>query len=346
MKDIDFEELDRAVSSHMNKGPKPKPSVTTSTPPAPVKAVPLAAASTQKPVTTVVSQPARPAMPPRAITTAPSPKGRFMDMVRPAPARDETIAPPSASIPRQAAAVQPVRLQPPVASSARTSESPPKPLSDISPSAQTVRPNQSARLEPVALSGSEPTPLVSPFLKDAKVEKRPLGRTADAGGWSEPLSEPYDHEIDLISETETDLQASPPSSRDAQVPEQPLPAELNSELLSIEMNDGDGDGNGADLHEASLSHVRTASVSHLAAPDEAGRLAASPAPRQAIPAVQTELEAPGGSVYDTAAYHQPLAHPAKKQPGWMYVAVTVLILLLGAAGGAALYYLLLSGARS
>ena len=46
-----------------------------------------------------------------------------------------------------------------------------------------------------------------------------------------------------------------------------------------------------------------------------------------------------GAIYDTDTYHQPIAHPAKKKSGWMWVVWIVAILLLGAGGGAALYFL-------
>jgi hypothetical protein len=45
-----------------------------------------------------------------------------------------------------------------------------------------------------------------------------------------------------------------------------------------------------------------------------------------------------GGIYDTDSYHQPLAHPAKKKSGWLWVLWIVIILIIGAGGGAALYF--------
>ena len=44
------------------------------------------------------------------------------------------------------------------------------------------------------------------------------------------------------------------------------------------------------------------------------------------------------AIYDTDTYHKPLAHPAKKKSGWLWVLWIILLLALGAGGAAALYY--------
>lgn len=44
-----------------------------------------------------------------------------------------------------------------------------------------------------------------------------------------------------------------------------------------------------------------------------------------------------GAIYDTATYHQPLSHPAKKSSGWLWVILIIAIILIGAGAGAYIY---------
>jgi Rad3-related DNA helicase len=51
-------------------------------------------------------------------------------------------------------------------------------------------------------------------------------------------------------------------------------------------------------------------------------------------ALWVELEA----LYDSVAATTPLAHPAKKSSGWLWVLWIILLIILGAGGAAAVYY--------
>ncbi len=147
----------------------------------------------------------------------------------------------------------------------------------------------------------------SPFLADAKVEKRPLN--------SESITPPeLDEEVTVEVE-----------EKDSEVPIEPQPAELGSDILAIESGAVEVES----PEEASPAYkgVTTTTVPATVAP---------------VSITQQYREQPSSTpedhqaIYDTAA-HPALAHPAKKHSGWWIVLWIVLLLALGAGGAAALY---------
>lgn len=117
--------------------------------------------------------------------------------------------------------------------------------------------------------------------------------------------------------------------KDAQLPEQPLPAELDSKLLSIETST-EGLPGGAPQAVAPAAAAAPAAASH---PSSSTASPAQPAASQ-----PKEDEGSEGAIYDTSTYHQPLAHPTKKKYDWALVVAIAAIVLLGIAGGVAVYY--------
>lgn len=181
-------------------------------------------------------------------------------------------------------------------------------------------------------------PLISPFLQDTKVEKRPLGTTMT------PL------ENMLVPETQpeapiTTEQYIPTNIRedieeshdvDAQLPPGQaspaihLPEELQDELMAVE-----SDTTTMPINEPvkqmpqDVTPARTSNSPFMVAQTSIN---------QQYREEPSTSDQESGSIYDTSSYHQPLSHPAKKNSGWMWVVWIVLILLLGAASGAALYF--------
>src|SRR5690606_19826680 len=116
-----------------------------------------------------------------AAPAASPPRGRFMDMVRP-PARNAR-AMSSSPASRQGATLQPMGTLEieDTAELAAQSEVAQQPISTI---AQSDSSNgldlMNMTLEQPESHVDDVAPLISPFLPDAKVEKRPLGRPSDA----------------------------------------------------------------------------------------------------------------------------------------------------------------------
>lgn len=387
MKDIDFDELDRAVNSLMSGVPKSAPVKNDD-----VKVLTLDAKLTEPVAPQSPSQPVTaPAelVQPTDVTDAPAPTaaeesaassvssvaarraGRFMDVVH--PSSDMTKAtPPARGVSRQGVTIeprpavpapsvgQPVVAPEPVSAPTAAAE----PASVVAPKEEAPSTNdwpdpldmptgesepasapeplesavQEVAAEP-APSANEPSePLVSPFLADAKVEKRPLGGAAPAQADTKAdKAEEPDHSpvlgvmaADSPSDDDTDSQL-PPEPVETQAP---LPEELRGDLMAIESDTSPV----VESPEAEPASAPAAETPRPAAP-------AQPTPTGPSSIQQQYKEEPStgdqtsGAIFDAAAYHQPLTHPAKKKSSWPWIVGVIVILLLGAAGGAALYFL-------
>ncbi len=380
MKELDFDELDRAVSSLMTNVPstdtnassdddKPEKTLTLD----PSKATPddsisAPAATSSAPPSSSSSSTAAPSQPTSPVVTPTPPSsntlmvpptlvvpsvavrrgGRFMDVVHPSSDMKKPES-PQAPISRQGATIAPLP------SASAPAEEPIRPVS-IPPAAEpakstppVVEPKAPVSEWPDPLDVANfkdespaPAPLTTPFLTGAKVEKRPLGGVPD----SEPAPEPDKSGIGKEGLTSNDANDQlPVEPADIQAP---LPEELQGDLVAIESG-------------AAAQHVALPSKQ----PDEAPKapepapvkapMSLPSAPKKPEPAVPVEKpgvtsipqqyreepstgESASGAIYDTANYHQPLAHPGKKKSSWLWVIWIVLILLLGAGAGAALYF--------
>ncbi len=361
MKELDFDELDRAVNSLMTNVPKEaggedtaSEKTVTITPTlkkdeAPIfngDGIPVRNASTPVAVpdrdTSVVTSSAPPAAR-RA--------GRFMDVVHPSSNMKKSTSVP-APVSRQGATIEPSSsFTPPVVDAAT-----PIPTETVEPSApksdwpdplevanfestgtdkndKTEKESSSAdegtsnKDESMLSAANEPDPLTSPFLPDTKVEKRPLGA---------PLSDALEPDHTPVLSTSSDsLTVDDPSS---QLPANPkdvepvLPAELHGDLVAIE-----SDTTPSSEQEPKVAPKESHTVTHVTTPSE------MPVGPTSIAQQYREEPSTGdknnGAIYDTDTYHQPLAHPPKKASGWLWTLWIVLILIVGAGLGAGVYML-------
>lgn len=345
MTELDFDELDKAVNSLMaddSSAPVASASGTKPTDPPSVSTSPaVSVESTDK----ADSKPAAPSL-------ATKRRGQFMDFVRPGASK------PSAPVPHRPGVTITPSPSLSVASSATsdvnkpTEMSTPEPLevvpSTVAPSEVEPATNSSDTSiksdwpDPIDFASGEtekkdnattqsassdtPTvpdeaaPLESPFLPDAKPEKRPLG----------PVTIPESGAIETSSES-TDT----PSAT-------PLPAELHGNVVAIE-----SESTGQDK----VSETKQAEpIESESAPD-----AFEPETKQAVQPVDTPAggsipqqykEEPNtgdqtnGSIYDTANYHKAIeAHASGgKHTSVIKIAIwVVLLLVVGAGAGAALF---------
>ena len=258
MKDIDFDELDRAVSSHVNQG---------------------SSSSTSIPVKVFSPKPAEEAASSLGERRS---SGRFMDVVHPSSDMRST--------------------------------------SDSSSSRSEDEAIQSAadNLGDAGSSTSDDNgPLESPFLADAKVEKRPLGAFSHEVHESGPA--PSITNKAKISNNEED-------NSGVQAIEAPLPTELNSDLLSLEAD------------EASA-----------VVPTEASETVPAVASQPVGPASITKQyseqpstgDQPAGNVFNTEAYKVPQVKTGKKKAGWLVVLWIFLLVVVGAGVDAAVSFFVL-----
>ena len=404
MKDLDFDELDRAVNSLMSNVPKSAPPASedkektldltstlgNSTPPsdaiekAATKVAVSSAPKPQSPRSMNDITPGRPATPvtmparPQSVGT-PAARRMFMDVVRPTGAVKEADTPVS----RQGATIEPINsvtapeapaptVQPeikestPVSTPSSAVEAPanewPDPLDMQPKGAETTLPESEepapvdATPEVTAEPDTPPEPLTSPFLPDAKVEKRPLGGNAvnESPTPELPPSTPADTTEAPAAEDistgelastgdQTAEVASVTDNEDAaaQLPPTPvadgqLPEELSGDLMAVE----------ADTTHDELKKVNDAvspenppEVPVATVPDSK-KDTAMPGPTS-IPQQYHESPSTGdkdsGSIYDTNTYHQPLTNPTKKSSKRAFILWGIVVILIGIAAGVALY---------
>ncbi|MES2876312.1 MAG: hypothetical protein V4678_02455 [Patescibacteria group bacterium] len=361
MKDIDFDELDKAVSSLMaNTGPAKVPAADASTQtapslspslnpvssplstpvtdisapvsPAPVEVVPAASI-----VNTPSSAPARPSVP------AARRGGRFMDMVS-SPGADmkPRITPPmvkptmTPSPSREGLSITPRQdsvVDAGDASSTAPADTQPLGATEQSAPSYDVMPDPidmnvepaPATSEPVDETVSAPLgPIESPFLTNTKVEKRPL----NSGNFELPVETPaYEpgQSADLESEDETPV-SDEQKGRD-EPPVNPQIPELSSDLVAIESNE---------KFEVTQAVDTTEAASQVDAPS-------TPLGATSI-AQQYKTTASSGdqshaAIYDSSQYPDPVSHPAKSKSGWLWVLWVALLLGVGAGGAVVLYTL-------
>ena len=350
MKDIDFDELDKAVNSLMATAPNDLAAdasvpvsesvhVIPSTPTAdPVVATP--AAITPEPATlpSPVSTAAAPVQPAAATSvavpatnSAPAMRrsGRFMDMVsKPA----GTIAPP-------AAAIRPAPQAQSVSTPSREGLTI-TPRNDPSPTAPVENPVTESPVDTPAVDETTSRPdeipessingsAESPFLSDAVVEKRPLN-SGVAGPPLVDLAAALAEETEKLQEQEA--QPEPELSENSEngsdePPLNPQVAELDSDLVAIEAIEN------TETVQIAEPSDSTAQVDPPSTP-----LGASSIPQQYATQPSTGDQTHAG-IYDASQYPEPVSHPAKSKSGWMWVLWVILLLGIGAGGAVLLYNL-------
>lgn len=366
MKDLDFDELDQAVNSLMTGIPRtPAPQddkvaekTLTITP---------TLSDNERPSFATLEQTASKAgteieaVEASAATSAPSnslaarrTSGRFMDVVhpssdmkinnRPVVSREGIQLSPIAPRP-VATTPQPTR-EPDVAVSPEqaTEVIEQKPEASVWPdpidmasavSADTPADEEAAPVIPEIATlddVDEPAPLQTPFLADTKVEKRPLGAFAVDQVAADNTQEVAETTIDTPSE-----EATPASSfsMPGQETTSNLPDELQHDLIKIESD------NETEVPQEEPSSEKITPTPSFAAPIVTPAPAVVSGPASIQPQYKEEpssTKEEHAAIYDTDTYHKPLAHPAKKKSGWLWVLWIILLLALGAGGAAALYY--------
>lgn len=299
----------------------------------PAEAAPAQPSEPEKP--TPLAVPSRPPVEPHAAA-----KSDWPDPLEVAGfTHDESKDEPAAKSPSQESPVMPEKTDVPKNSPTTDETEDP-----------TATPDETSSQKPENTESEPPkddadqSPLTSPFLSDAKVEKRPLGGVAPSEEVEEPGHAPVlgaaSEEKKSVNDPAAQLPASPEEV------ELELPEELQGDLVAIEADTSthpqpapETTDKKEEPGEPVANETKTPAPQPARDQDEK-RETAGPT---SIPQQYREEPSTGskdnGAIYDTSTYHQPLAHPDKKKSGWLVVVWIVAILLLGAGGGAALYLL-------
>lgn len=263
MKDIDFDELDRAVNSVIGTqadetaptAAQDEPSRAPAAPASPTSDTPADSTSVAPPVAPASTPSPEPSTPPKIQNTMPAARrgGRFMDVVHPSADMKQPATPPSKKI-SLAPLHQDIKPSEPTVPEADPVGARP---AEVSTDTASVAPTAPAWPDPLdvadttvaegisateASDSTTDTPEVAqlpqtPFLHHTKVEKRPLGAFAEtaAEGEStdaEPLSFTEKMEQEAAQQAK---KGSDESDDDIQmVPSPDLPPEYHPDLVAIE----------------------------------------------------------------------------------------------------------------
>jgi len=350
MQDIDFDEIDRAVSSVTNSGVPKRENIGRIIPTRPV--APVATTPAPVPETPIETPAEAPTPAPAASTPSPAARrssGRFMDVVHSSsdmrPVRSS--APAAASLHREEVVERTeVASRPEPVTTGSSAFHWPDPIDALKPSAPTPEPEPIAAPvfvppapvevpivpDPVVeeFVPEEPSaPLESPFLANANIEKRPLGAFSDASSDLPLIEDP----IPFSGEDTAESEASPEISKEVEaLLAEPIEtqSDLNDEALPID------------------EHFDEAPEEEIVAETEVIATPVAEVPAGPTSITQQYKEQPSttdagatGSIYDTEAYHQPLVHTPKKHSGVLVVVWIISLILVGGGIGAGVYFVLL-----
>lgn len=153
----------------------------------------------------------------------------------------------------------------------------------------------------------------SPFISDAKVEKRPLGEIEQIDSLETSLEPVVEDVAELLPEMNEASNA-------------PVPEELTSDIAAIES------------HEAGVENIAEPQVVEETPVETSAPELSSSGPtsiaRQYKEQPRTASEDDeSGAIFDPQTYQSPVEHPAKKSSGWGWVIACVLIIILATIAG-------------
>lgn len=197
-----------------------------------------------------------------------------------------------------------------------------------------------AELGKVSDADEAVAPAATPFLPDAKVDKRPLGgmggsASADVEADTTQSEAVVTPEVPGTASPEMSATTEPVISSDAVTLEAPaaMPEELQGDIVAVESVDTGAESESATQPATTLSDAPAA--------EEAPAVTSGPTSiaRQykEQPKIASE-EDESGAIFDPQTYQQPIEHPAKKSSGWIWVLAILGIILLAIGVAVALWF--------
>jgi len=291
MQDLDFEELDKAVNSLMPKVASDADTNQVVTNPAPI----------QQPVATPVAANINPIERPNT--------GRFMDVVHPSSDMRSTLNLPQRPSMTVAPAPAPIAVPRPAPTQTQPVIQP-----QSQPVINTPNPNVSnwAGLSNYSAGNEIPD---SPFLTEAKVEKRPLGAFSNENTNNlKPIdNSPVENELQPKVEMPNTLNPVAPV-------ENKIPEELDNSLLEVESDSSTK----PNLVDPNINPLSQNPINNSISQQYASK--------------PNVISAEAGNIYDTSSYNKSVTKKSTKKSGLMWVVWIILLLIIGAGAGAAFYY--------
>ncbi len=350
MKDLDFDEIDRAVNSVITTIPKTDDDVSVVTKP-----------DESSTFTVNVSTPnVAPVIQSLAGRRS---SGQFMDVVHPSSdmRKAPIVSPERAPIPNLAANMftRPVAAELPSTTVTPNFDSTPSSVdfiginTNIGQTGQTEEDDDIGKLSDdlaKELNQNDSNSPDSPFLAGTKVEKRPLGAFSDDQTAMLDDNVNQDEKINQANNDQSSFQTDTKLT---------LPDELQNDLLKVESDSVSMADNPVVVPEEMPDDASETTVSTNETPDEApitqdtpevpekplesSEAAINEHPTGPVSITQQYKEQPSsgekstGAIYDTDSYHKALVRPSNKKSGWMWVLWIAILLAVGAGVGFVVY---------
>jgi hypothetical protein len=158
-------------------------------------------------------------------------------------------------------------------------------------------------------------PLESPFIQDAKVEKRPLGGGEVIPSETAPIVGSFDFQ-GLLDEPEEELLEAPEQQERIEATTMPDPIDFVAASATVD----------------EIEQPQPVIALQQPTEEPIGPTSITPQYKE-----QASTNQESGAMYDTESYHQPVSVPVKKKSGWATVLWIVLLVILGAGGGWAIF---------
>lgn len=373
MTELDFDELDKAVNDLMSDTGEPAPAAdTVVSAPAPVAAVPTPAAAPVAATSDTAATPpsTAPATPPLAVKR----RGRFMDVMGPAP---QPAASPAPTVQREGVAIaspspdEPALApapEPPVTAEPAPVAMPELPEASTAPdkveeiSTETVEVTNAAAT-PAGDYASDPAP-AHEWPDPVELDQKPADSTEEPSVQSEASDTAASGQSsdDFTMPDPIDVAAGQASGEndkpDDALATVVMPDEAPTTAVTdapAEPTDTSTPAEGADEPMAVSPFLPDAKVEKRPLGnqlDTPGSATDTPALPRELSGDVMGLEADDkkssittadtkqaeGAVLGAEAYHQPLEAPAKSKNGWMAVVWILIVLIVGAMAGAAYFY--------
>lgn len=322
MSDFDFDELDKAVTGALGNEATPNQSEPKQVDAPDSNSAPIMPAS----------EPVRSTIPPAIRRSS----GRFMDVVHPS-SDMRSSRPAGQQSDSLSLSTATSGFTPPESSHTDTVAKP----ADTELKQEDTSLVEDSLDDTSSAVGDWSKPLESPFLPDAKVEKRPLGGNADTDTFAS-----------LLEETGKESLLEAPDEPRLEATTMPDPIDFATQAMALPFENEDtgelkAQETPALLEEHPLELIEPdEQVSKLLAPSH--NLAPDNNPEPVGPTSitqqyteQASTEQSSGAIYDTENYHQPLAHDDKKHSSVWTILGIILLVTLGAGAGVAFYFFVL-----
>lgn len=305
MSDFDFDELDKAVAGALT----PEEVIAQNSTPTPSSEAPTPVATPIEvpSAAPVIEQRTASPLPPAARRSS----GRFMDVVHPSSdMRTKTGYTPATENPVES-----------------------RPTTFVAPTVE----------EKVDEDWSKP--LESPFLPDAKVEKRPLGGAGLGAAFNpEELLEASEEELKLEEPDDPRLEATTlPDPIDFATQSTGAVTEIAEEPVVAKEESGDIETPAFEEVAESDSLVFSEPETHVVAEPVVPKVEEPTGPTSISQQYQERpsTEQVSGAIYDTESYHQPVVAAPKKRSGAWAILWIILLIILGAGAGVGFYMFVL-----